>query len=124
MSDALFKSKIVKIDTLGDYLKKIREKLNMDIKTVSILAQIKPIYLENLEAGAFDKLPADVYIRGFLKNLSQLYHIEEQALIEQFEKEHGFAAAHQRRAGDAPRGSASRRAGAREERTTCAGSKW
>ncbi len=99
MSDeTLFKIKSVKIDTLGDYLKKVRGKLNMDIKTVSLLSQIKPMYLENLEAGLYDKLPAEVYIRGFLKNLSQLYHIDEQVLIEQFEKEHGFAAAHTRRA--------------------------
>ncbi len=94
----MFKTKPVKIDTLGDYLKKVREKLNMDIKTVSLLTQIKPIYLQQLESGEFDKLPADVYTRGFLKNLSQLYHLPEQALIEQYEKEHGFAHAHSQRA--------------------------
>jgi cytoskeletal protein RodZ len=98
MPEALFKSKNVKIDTLGDYLKKIRAKLNMDIKTVSLLTQIKPGYLESLETGAYDKLPADVYIRGFLKNLSSLYHLDEQVLVEQFEKEHGFAEAHTKRA--------------------------
>jgi len=98
MAEALFKSKSIRIDTLGDYLKKIREKLNLDIKTVSLLTQIKPVYLENLEAGAYDKLPADVYIRGFIKNLSQLYRIDEEALIAQFEKEHGFAQAHTQRA--------------------------
>jgi cytoskeletal protein RodZ len=98
MADALFKSKSVKIDTLGDYLKKIREKLNLDIKTVSLLTQIKPVYLENLEAGVYDKLPADVYIRGFIKNLSQLYRVDEGEMIAQFEKEHGFAQAHTQRA--------------------------
>lgn len=98
MSDPLFKSKPIKIDTLGDYLKQIREKLNLDIKTISLLTQIKPVYLENLEAGHYDKLPADVYIRGFIKNLSQLYRINEQDLIEQFEKEHGFESATKERA--------------------------
>ena len=98
MSDPLFKTKQVKIDTLGNYLKQIREKLNLDIKTVSMLTQIKPVYLEDLEAGAYDKLPADVYIRGFIKNLSQIYRVDEQAMVEQFEKEHGFTAAHERRA--------------------------
>ncbi|MBX4205174.1 MAG: DUF4115 domain-containing protein [Candidatus Doudnabacteria bacterium] len=97
MAEALFKSKPIKIDTLGDYLKQIREKLNLDIKTVSLLTQIKPVYLENLEAGAYEKLPADVYIRGFIKNLSQLYRVDEQAMIDQFEKEHGFAQAHTQR---------------------------
>ena len=90
MSQALFKTKQVKIDTLGEYLALVRNKLNMDIKTVSLLTQIKPIYLENLEAGNYKQLPAEVYVRGFLKSLSNLYHIEEQVLIEQYEKEHGF----------------------------------
>src|SRR3954465_2973918 len=93
MSQPLFKTKNVKIDTLADYLKQIRQKLNLDINTVSLLTQIKPVYLEYLEVGSYDKLPADVYIRGFLKNLSQIYRIDEKTLIEQFEKEHGFAQA-------------------------------
>jgi cytoskeleton protein RodZ len=91
MSEApLFKTKQVKIDTLGEYLQQIRKQLNLDIKTVSILAQIKPSYLELLEAGAFHQLPADVYIRGFLKSLADFYHIQEQVLIDQYEKERGF----------------------------------
>jgi cytoskeletal protein RodZ len=90
MTDPLFKIKAVKIDTLGEYLQQVRKQLNLDVKTVSILAQIKPTYLELLEAGAFAKLPADVYIRGFLKSLADFYHIKEQVLIDQYEKERGF----------------------------------
>jgi cytoskeletal protein RodZ len=86
----LFKIKQVKIDTLGEYLAQIRNQLNLDIKTVSVLAQIKPNYLELLEAGAYAQLPADVYIRGFLKSLANFYHIKEQILIDQYEKERGF----------------------------------
>ncbi len=89
MAEALFKTKQVKIDTLGEYLQQVRKQLNLDIKTVSILAQIKPNYLELLEAGAYTKLPADVYIRGFLKSLANFYHIKEQILIDQYEKERG-----------------------------------
>lgn len=86
----LFKTKEVRIDTLGEYLKQIREQLNFDIKTASILTQIKPKYLESLEAGDYDSLPSDVYIRGFIKSLARVYNLEEKVLIEQYEKEHGF----------------------------------
>jgi cytoskeletal protein RodZ len=89
-NSALFKTKTVKIDTLGEYLMSVRNQLNLDVKTVSILAQIKPSYLESLEAGDYAKLPAEVYIRGFLKSLSQLYHIKEQILTDQYEKERGL----------------------------------
>lgn len=90
MALTLFKTKSVKIDTLGEYLAAVRNQLNLDINTVSVLGQIKPLYLEMLEQGDYSKLPAEVYIRGFLKSLSQLYRIKEQILIDQYEKERGL----------------------------------
>jgi hypothetical protein len=90
MPSTLFKTKAVKIDTLGEYLSQVRKQLNLDIKTVSLLTQIKPSYLEDLEQANYSKLPAEVYVRGFLKSLSQLYHIKEQILIDQYEKERGL----------------------------------
>lgn len=90
MNKPLFKTKAVKIDTLGQYLAEIRNQLNMDIKTVSMLTQIKPIYIEGLEAGDWKKLPSEVYVRGFLKSLASVYRIKEELLTQQFEKEYGF----------------------------------
>lgn len=90
MSNELFKTKQIKIETLGGYLKQVRDQLNFDLKTVSILTQIKPQYLESLEAGKWDDLPSDVYIRGFVKSLARVYNLPEEALVEQYEKEHGF----------------------------------
>src|SRR3989344_937918 len=90
MPTPLFKTKTVKIDTLGEYLASVRNQFNFDIKTVSTLTQIKPAYLEHLEAGRFAGLPADVYGRGFLKNLAAFYRIKEKVLIDQYEKERGF----------------------------------
>src|SRR5947207_1935253 len=83
----LFKTKQVKIDTLGEYLQQVRKQLNLDLKTVSILAQIKLENLLSMEAGSYHELPADVYVRGFLKSLANFYHIKEQVLIDQYEKE-------------------------------------
>ncbi|MGE5392760.1 MAG: RodZ domain-containing protein [Candidatus Saccharibacteria bacterium] len=90
MAKALFKTKPIKIDTLGEFLADSRKRLNYDIKTASLLTQIKPVYLESLERGKWNELPADVYVRGFLKNLSGLYQVEERLLLDQYEKEHGF----------------------------------
>lgn len=93
MATPLFKTKTVKIDTLGEYLASIRNQLNLDIKTLGLLTQIKPAYLENLESGNFLVMPADVYVRGFLKKLANFYHIKEKILIDQYEKERGFESA-------------------------------
>lgn len=90
MTQALFKIKSVKIATLGEYLNKIRIQHNLDIQTLSLLTQIKPAFLVSLEAGSYEQLPAEVYVRGFLKKLAETYRIRESILVEQFEKEYGF----------------------------------
>ncbi|MBI2355950.1 MAG: DUF4115 domain-containing protein [Candidatus Doudnabacteria bacterium] len=87
----LFQIKPVKIQTLAEHLNLSRQKLNLDIKTVSMLTQIKPSYIESLESGDWLQLPAEVYIKGFLKQLAELYRVREADLIDQFEKEHSFA---------------------------------
>ena len=86
----MFKTKTVKIDTLGEYLTSVRNQLNFDLKTAAELAQIKPAYLADLERGNYAQLPAEVYIRGFLKSLAQLYRIKEEILVDQYEKERGL----------------------------------
>lgn len=93
MTATLFKTKAVKIDTLGEYLASVRKQLNYDVKTVSEMTQIRSSYLESLEAGEYEKLPAEVYVSGFLKSLANLYRIKEKVLIDQYEKERGFDAA-------------------------------
>jgi hypothetical protein len=91
MPEALFKTKAVKIETLGGFLSQMRHKLNFDIRTVSMLTQIKPVYIEHIEAGNWQQLPAEVYIKGFLKQLAELYRLPEEDLVEQYAKETGFA---------------------------------
>ena len=93
MPETLFKKKTVKIDTLGEYLVSVRKQLDLDIKTVSERTQIKFLYLTSLEAGDYGKLPAEVYVSGFLKSLASLYRIKEKILTDQYEKERGFESA-------------------------------
>ncbi|MBI2607216.1 MAG: DUF4115 domain-containing protein [Candidatus Doudnabacteria bacterium] len=97
MAQALFKKKSIKIQTLGEYLVQVRERLNLDIKTASALAQIKPEYIAFLEGENFSKLPSEVYIRGFLKRLAEVYQISSQSLVDQYEKQQGFGAVAQPR---------------------------
>lgn len=50
----------------GEFLKKIREYKNVDILRMSEMTKVSKTYLINIELDAFDKLPAAVYIRGFV----------------------------------------------------------
>ncbi|MBI4054104.1 MAG: DUF4115 domain-containing protein [Candidatus Doudnabacteria bacterium] len=86
---ALFKAKKVKIETLGEYLLHARESLNFSLLEVRKLTQIPEKYLESMERGDFARLPADVYVKGFLKRISSLYRVSEEVLLTQFAKERG-----------------------------------
>ena len=47
-------------------------------------------YLERLEDGDYDSLPADVYVKGFLKNYAEFLGVDEKPFIRLFEKEKGI----------------------------------
>ena len=51
---------------------------------------IKPQFLKALENGNFKILPADVYVFGFLRQLSALYSINTDILMDQYKKELGI----------------------------------
>lgn len=50
----------------GDFLKKIREYKNLDIDRLSDMIKVSKLYIQGIEAEDFAKLPAPVYVRGFV----------------------------------------------------------
>lgn len=86
-----FKSKKISIETLGEYLRHVREALNFSPRDVRRLTQIPERSLAALEAGNYEALPADVYVRGFLKSLAVVYRVEAGGLLEQFQKERNLS---------------------------------
>jgi len=50
----------------GEFLKKVREYKNVDIKRMAEMTKVSKTYLLNIENEEFNKLPARVYIRGFV----------------------------------------------------------
>jgi transcriptional regulator with XRE-family HTH domain len=86
----LFEKKKLKIETLSEYLGEIRAELGLSLEDVAEQIGIKPKFLEDLEEGKFLKLPPDVYVLGFLKQIGRRYNIESEVLIEQYKKERGI----------------------------------
>jgi len=82
-----FTKKSIGTLTLGEKLKKIRSERRISLSDVSRNTNIQVKYLEFIEDGIYDKLPADVYVRGFLKSYAEFLNIDENALIKLFEKE-------------------------------------
>lgn len=81
------KSKVAGSETLGEKFKKVREHNRLDIKEISEELQVRVKYLELLEQGHFDRLPADVYVRGILKNYAGYLGIPVDQALKLYDKE-------------------------------------
>ena len=71
-------------------MKKIREERRLSLNEVSRSTKIQVKYLEYLENGTYLKLPADVYVKGFLRSYAIFMGLNETSLIKQFEREKGI----------------------------------
>lgn len=81
-----------KIDslTLGERMKKIREERRLSLGEISKHTKIQVKYLEYIEDGVYAKLPADVYVRGFIRSYAIFMGLNEIGLVKQFEREKGI----------------------------------
>ncbi len=87
----LFKRKKVRTETLSEYLAEVRSQVGLSTEEVAQKSGIYTKFIEYLETNQFQQLPPDVYVMGFLRQLSVLYAIPAKPLIEQFRKERGIA---------------------------------
>lgn len=87
---AAFQTKKLKMETLGEYLKDTRESLRFTRNQIYRLTQIPIIYIEALERSDYENLPADVYVKGFLKSLGAVYKVDSEILLDQYSQEKGL----------------------------------
>ena len=73
--------------TLGERLVKIRGEKRITLSEISRSTRIQMKYLEYLESGQYDKLPVDVYVRGFLRSYAQYLGVDEKYLIKLYDRE-------------------------------------
>ena len=82
---------VEELPSFGDQLKKAREEAGLTREKVSQLLSFPVRYLEWLEAGELEELPADVYSRGFLRKYAKILAIDSEALVVEYEKESRIA---------------------------------
>jgi flagellar biosynthesis protein FlhG len=66
----------------GKTLRQIREKMGIDLKTISMETKINMRILQWIEEEAFDKLPPMVYLKGFLRAYAKSLDLDPQRLVE------------------------------------------
>lgn len=85
-----FVKKSVETLTLGEKLKKIRSERRIGLSDISRFTKIQIKYLENIEEGLYEKLPSDVYVKGFLKSYAKFLGVNGESLIRLYQKERGI----------------------------------
>jgi len=85
-----FVKKSVETLTLGEKLKKIRSERRISLSDISRFTKIQLKYLEDIEEGNYEKLPSDVYVKGFLKSYAKFLAVNGDSLIRLYQKERGI----------------------------------
>lgn len=82
----VFTEKDVETLTFGDKLKKERESLGWSIKKVAQNLNIQSKYLECLENEEFNLLPAEIYVKGFLRRYAKILELNEEEIIFEYKE--------------------------------------
>jgi transcriptional regulator with XRE-family HTH domain len=72
---------IPRIQKLGERIKRTRRKKQISLAKMESLTKIRSRYIEALERGEYDNLPGDIYIKGFLRKIARVLHMDEARLI-------------------------------------------
>lgn len=86
MTDGFVRKKVESL-TLGEKLIKLRSQYRMSLADISKATRIQVKYLEALESGDHRGLPAEVYVRGFLRSYARYLGLEDEAFIKLYDKE-------------------------------------
>ncbi|GJL56377.1 MAG: XRE family transcriptional regulator [Nitrospirales bacterium] len=71
-------------DSIGVYLKKIREAQGLSLDQVASLTRIQPKFLQALEDEVFEQLPERVFTRGFVRTYARSLGISEEDALRRF----------------------------------------
>ncbi len=76
-------------ETLGAYLKKIRESKGLSLEDLSQRTRISLKNLQQIEAGEWEKFPVEAYVRGYLNSISETLGLAMPEILSAYSKEAG-----------------------------------
>lgn len=74
------------IDGPGSQLRKARERQSLDQGKVAAQLHLSQSLIEALEWDDYERLPAPVFVKGYLRNYARLLGVDEDAVIEAFQQ--------------------------------------
>ncbi|MCF8060525.1 MAG: helix-turn-helix domain-containing protein [Bacteriovoracaceae bacterium] len=83
--DADFEKEIEQAtDFTGEFLKKIREYKCVELNRMADMTKVSKTYIRNIEDEAFEKLPASVYVRGFVYQYAKSLKLNPELVANSF----------------------------------------
>jgi len=66
---------------VGEILRKRREELGKDLREIAKISKIRYDYLKAIEDEAFEKLPLEVYVKGYIREYAKILNIDPEVVI-------------------------------------------
>ncbi|MEW6587207.1 MAG: RodZ domain-containing protein [Nitrospirota bacterium] len=85
---------------VGDVLRKRREELGLDLRRISETLKIKCDYLKAIEEEAHERLPADVYVKGYIHEYARILDLDPDATLRSYAEERSSRKTEQTTAGE------------------------
>jgi cytoskeletal protein RodZ len=76
----------MEIDSFGSCLRRAREKRQLSLREVAGATKIPRATLELIETGNLDDLPAEVFVRGFIRSYARMVGADESESLHGFER--------------------------------------
>ena len=71
-------------DRFCEYLRAQRERVSLSIEDIARVTKIPERSLRQLEAGQFEELPADVFVRGFLRSYARVVGVNPDEVVRRY----------------------------------------
>lgn len=68
----------------GELLRKIREYKSVDLERLSDMTKVSRLYLQSIESEDYDKLPAPVYVRGFVFQYAKCLKLKPEVVANSY----------------------------------------
>jgi len=72
---------------VGDILRKKREESGHDLLEISKTLKISYTYLKAIEDEAFEKLPEEVYVKGYIREYAEILNIDPEVVIKAYKQQ-------------------------------------
>jgi len=72
------------LTSVGKILQSEREAQGRTLKEVSDTLNIKEIYLSAVENEEFNRIPGDVFVKGFIRNYANFLGLDGDALVKEY----------------------------------------